>query len=169
MNRGSSQPSRCLGLSERLQLWSLSCCGSPRDVMPSHSEAELQSTSLSAMIHWAETDFSEREMLTKKKKVWGDPRLLLEVVLFYSTPFWGQLPFNWNWQVFFTVSAILERTSIEHKFLKNSTTVITLILFLNAVNWHDINGEVLKICSLLTVPNMHWMCIYISLHIRGHL
>lgn len=55
----------------------------------------------------------------KKKKVWGDPRLLLEVVLFYSTPFWGQLPFNWHWRfVFFTVSAILERTSIEHLWLQ---------------------------------------------------
>lgn len=85
VNRGSSRFSRCLCLLERLRLWWLSCCGSPRDVRPSHSEAaELRSTSLSAMIYWAET---EREKADTKSEL--TPRLLLNMVFYFTLFYLG--------------------------------------------------------------------------------
>lgn len=150
--RGSFQSCRCLGLLEPPQLWSLSCCGSPRDERPSLSEA--------AKIHWAETDCKGKCW----RQVWGEPRLLLNgFILFYTylrEEFNRHCLFWLRHQCNFRVK-ILTRHSM-FKFL--TMWAVLMRLFLNKGTWQKVLIKMLCLrkCwrfSALAVPNLHWLHI----------
>lgn len=115
--RGSSQPSRCLGLSEPLQSSSLSCCGSPRDVTWSRSEA----AGPHFWVQWS-TDLN---LTLFKGKCWQKnlsctrTSLKKHYILNIFSLFCYLLNWvSWHWLFFaFTLNAILKASAFEPAWL----------------------------------------------------